>query len=126
MSRKTLAKPLMEQSTGKFSGISALSLGMTLCLAAASLKAADWPQWRGPNRDGKSADTGLLKEWPAAGPKLAWKTSGLGLGYSSVALKGDRLYTMGDLQDASYLMAFPAAGGPAVWTTKVGRGGRYG
>ena len=44
--------------------------------------AADWPQWRGPNRDGKSAETGLLASWPQGGPRLAWKTQGLGEGYA--------------------------------------------
>jgi hypothetical protein len=43
---------------------------------------ADWPQWRGPNRDGISPDTGLLSEWPTDGPPLAWKGTGIGHGYS--------------------------------------------
>ena len=43
----------------------------------------DWFQWRGPNRDGQSAETGLLKEWPAGGPKLLWRATGAGTGYSS-------------------------------------------
>lgn len=55
----------------------------------------DWPQFRGPNRDGKSAETGLLKEWPAEGPELLWWTNGLGKGYSSVAVVGDTVYTAG-------------------------------
>jgi len=56
-----------------------------------------WPQWRGPRRDGISTDTGLLQEWPEAGPKLAWKSSGLGGGFSSVAVTGGKIYTMGDI-----------------------------
>ncbi|MCX6628799.1 MAG: hypothetical protein NTW28_14355, partial [Candidatus Solibacter sp.] len=55
--------------------------------------AADWSQWRGPNRDGKSAETGLLAQWPAGGPRLVWKVQGLGEGYSSFAVVGNRLYT---------------------------------
>ena len=50
--------------------------------------AADWPQWRGPNRDGKSAETGLLASWPAGGPRLVWKAQGLGEGYSSFCRGG--------------------------------------
>jgi outer membrane protein assembly factor BamB len=55
----------------------------------------DWPQFRGPNRDGKSAETGLLKEWPAEGPELLWWTNGLGRGYSSIAVVKDTVYTAG-------------------------------
>lgn len=54
--------------------------------------AADWPQWRGPNRDGVSKETGLLKEWPKEGPKLAWKADLGGVGYGSPAVAGDRLF----------------------------------
>src|SRR5689334_20235627 len=63
-----------------------------LCFMAARISAADWPQWRGPGRDGHSLEKGLLKEWPAAGPKLAWKIADAGSGYSTPAVVGDRLY----------------------------------
>ena len=56
----------------------------------ASATAADWPQWRGPNRDGISKETGLLKEWPSAGPKLLWQSKELGQGYGSPAIVGER------------------------------------
>ena len=52
--------------------------------------AADWPQWRGPNRDGISAETGLAASWPAAGPPVVWKVKGLGQGYSSLAISKGR------------------------------------
>ncbi len=90
-----------------------------VCLAA-SVTAADWPQWRGPNRDGKSAETGLLKEWPEGGPDLAWKTEGLGAGFSSVSVKDGRIYTMGDLDDGQYVLALKEDGGEILWKTKVG------
>ena len=71
----------------------------SVCLTALSLcaiaPAADSPQWRGGNRDGKSADTGLLAQWPPGGPRLVWKVQGLGEGYSSFAVVGNRLYTQG-------------------------------
>jgi outer membrane protein assembly factor BamB len=57
--------------------------------------ATGWPQWRGPNRDGKSLDTGLLKAWPEGGPKQAWKVDGLGAGYSTVSIGGGLIYTTG-------------------------------
>lgn len=45
-------------------------------------KAGDWPQWRGPNRDGISVETGLLREWPEGGPKVVWQVDSVGVGYS--------------------------------------------
>jgi outer membrane protein assembly factor BamB len=93
---------------------------------ALSVAAGDWPQWRGPNRDGISTDTGLLKEWPADGPKLAWKATGLGKGYSSVAVVGDRIYTMGDKDSAGLLLAMNASDGAILWSAKVGKTGAPG
>ncbi len=62
------------------------------------LTAADWPQFRGPNRDGVAPDKGLLNEWPEGGPKLLWKSDFVGQrGYSSVAVAGDLVVTMGDV-----------------------------
>ena len=60
--------------------------------------AAGWPQWRGPNRDGKSHDTGLLKSWPAEGPKLLWKVTRVGQGWSNVSIGGGLIYTTGRKQ----------------------------
>ncbi len=82
--------------------------------------AADWPQWRGPDRNGKSAETSLLQEWPDGGPPLAWKAEGLGAGYSSLSVAGGRIYTMGDLADGQYVMALEEDGGGLVWKTRVG------
>src|SRR5437762_962025 len=65
------------------------------CVCALTLVAADWPQWRGPDRTDVSKETGLLKSWPAAGPKLQWTFKDAGLGYSAPAIVGERLYLMG-------------------------------
>jgi outer membrane protein assembly factor BamB len=85
--------------------------------------AADWNQWRGPKRDGVSPDTGLLKSWPPGGPHMLWKATGLGGGFSGVSVSGGRLFTMGDLGDAGYLLALNLATGKPVWKAKVGRTG---
>ncbi|MFQ5349477.1 MAG: PQQ-binding-like beta-propeller repeat protein [Thermoanaerobaculia bacterium] len=82
--------------------------------------ATDWPQWRGIGRDGRSAETGLLAEWPESGPPLAWKSGGLGGGYSSVAVAGERIFTMGDLGDGQYVMALSRTDGEWLWKTRVG------
>ena len=64
-----------------------------------ALWAADWPQWRGPKRDGISAETGLLKAWPASGPPLVWKAEGLGEGYSSMSVSQGMIFTQGQRGD---------------------------
>src|SRR3954464_2733428 len=105
-------------SRSRFIGSTILSL--TLMTAAAS--PGDWPQWRGPNRDGHSMDTGLLTEWPAGGPPLVWKTNGIGKGYSSVAVANGKIFTLGDGPDASFLYALNLDGSP-FWMAKLGRAG---
>src|SRR6187455_2605824 len=67
-----------------------------LTCAIQPLCAIDWPQWRGPNRDGLSQEKGLLKEWPKEGPKLLWRISDAGSGYSTPAVVGDRIYLLGN------------------------------
>jgi outer membrane protein assembly factor BamB len=68
-----------------------LAVAATLLLGAA-VSAADWPQWRGPHRDGHSPETGLLKQWPKNGPRLLWKANLGGVGYSSPSIVGERLF----------------------------------
>jgi outer membrane protein assembly factor BamB len=83
----------------------------------------DWPQFRGPKRDGISPDKGLLTSWPADGPPVAWKAEGVGEGYSSVAVVGDKVLTMGDAGDSSFVFAVSRKDGSKVWEAKVGRPG---
>jgi outer membrane protein assembly factor BamB len=73
-------------------------------------EANDWPCWRGVNRDGKSKDTALLKEWPEAGPELKWELNALGKGFSSVSLGNDSIYTTGDIEDKLFLFAIDMKG----------------
>ena len=91
------------------------------CVSVASpATAADWPNWRGPNRDGKCTETGLLKQWPAGGPKLLWQTRGIGQGYSGPAIVGNVLYTMGDKNTKATVFALDiAAGGKQIWATPI-------
>lgn len=81
----------------------------------------DWPSWRGPNRDGISQEKGLLKEWPEEGPPLAWQSTGLGSGYSGVAVAGGKIFTMGRRTDTD-LICLDAKDGKELWATKVGGG----
>ncbi len=86
----------------------------------ATVHAADWPQWRGPNRDDHSPDKGLAKAWPASGPKRVWLFKDAGLGYSGVAVVGDTLFTMGLRGDTEFLIAVDAAAGKEKWATAMG------
>jgi outer membrane protein assembly factor BamB len=81
---------------------------------------ADWPQFRGPDRSGWAADKGLLQEWPKAGPPLLWTYNDAGLGYSSPAIVGDRLYTMGARGDSTFVICLDVKTGKEVWHSKVG------
>ena len=72
--------------------------------------AADWPQWRGPNRDGKSSETGLMKKWPEGGPKLLWSIEGLGTGFSTVSIADGLLYTTGMVDREGILFAYDLQG----------------
>jgi outer membrane protein assembly factor BamB len=86
-----------------------------------SLLAAEWPQWRGPNRDGKSSETGLLDAWDSDGPPLLWKTQGLGAGYSSVAVAQGKIYTMGTIKGQESIIAVDMTG-KRLWATPLGSG----
>jgi len=100
-----------------------ITLALVLSLSAAVSNRApdDWPQWRGPSRDGRSGETGLLKAWPSSGPPLVWKAAGAGEGYSSFATSGGRLYTLGARGNQEFVIAFEAATGKQVWATPHGR-----
>jgi len=76
-----------------------------LVLAGGAASGADWPQWRGPARDARSAETGLLQSWPEGGPPLLWTAEGFGAGYSSVAVTAGRVFTMGDIGEDQFLIA---------------------
>lgn len=81
----------------------------------------EWSQWRGPNRDGVSAETGLLKDWPKGGPPQVWRTTGAGNGYSSFSTSNGLLYTLGARGNAEYVMAFDRATGRKAWEYLNGR-----
>lgn len=93
---------------------------LVLVQQAVGQTAANWPQWRGPNRDGISKETGLLKEWPADGPTLVWKATGAGRGYSSFSIVDGKLYTMGLRGDREFVVAFDIATGKEAWATPHG------
>lgn len=80
----------------------------------------DWPQWMGPNRDGLSQETGLLKEWPEEGPPLVWMSREVGFGYAGPAIADGKIYLLGSRDGDSYLLALKEATGDEVWAAKIG------
>lgn len=88
---------------------------------AVSSMAADWPQWRGPHRNGISRETGLLKEWPKEGPKLHWQRRDIGRGYSTPAVVGERLYLLANegLND-EFVRALAVQDGQRIWQARLG------
>jgi len=92
--------------------------------ATAFLLAADWPQWRGPNRDGISKETGLLQKWPEAGPNLVWQSQELGQGYGSPAVVGERIYVIGSAgMDNEFVQCLNVGDGKSIWKTRIGNVG---
>ena len=88
-------------------------------LCALSVLAADSPQFRGPNRDGVFPAKQLMSSWPDSGPNEIWATEGLGEGFASVAIVGDRIYTTGSPQQTAYVYALDTDG-TYVWKTRLG------
>jgi len=102
-------------------GKQAFSLaGAMLLSVTAILAAADWPQWQGPDRTRLSKETGLLKQWPAAGPPLVWTATGVGSGYGSMAVAGDRVFVQGVRGRNSVVIALNRADGKEVWSKALG------
>jgi len=97
-------------------------LGVVFVLIiASSASGADWPQWRGPNRDGISSESGWLGNWPAAGPKILWQKE-IGRGFATISVSNGRVYTMGntaksksDANQKDVVYCFNADTGREIW-----------
>lgn len=96
-----------------------VTAGVLLIVVGGSL-AADWPQWRGPNRDAKSADTGLLKQWGESGPPLAWRIDKLGGGDAGPAIAAGRIFIMSNRGDEEVVLALSEKDGSEIWVTPLG------
>jgi len=108
----------MESAMKRFAIVTVI---LSLSAVASNRAFDDWPQWRGPKRDGISAERGLLKDWPAGGPPMVWRGNGAGNGYSSFSAAKGQLYTLGAREKTEYLMAYDAASGKKVWEIPHGR-----
>ena len=99
---------------------------LTLCwIIVLPTCAADWPQWRGPQRNGHSAETSLLRDWPPDGPKLLWQVSEVGAGFSTPSVAGGRIYLLGNQGLTNeFALALSAEDGRRLWSVRLGKVGR--
>jgi len=99
-----------------FASVAALLLGFGLT----QTRAADWPQWRGPDRSNDSKEIGLAAEWPKDGPRLLWKATGLGDGVAPVSVAGGRVFATGNSGADAICTALSEKDGKPLWTAKIG------
>jgi outer membrane protein assembly factor BamB len=95
----------------------------TWALVAGVAFAADWPQFRGPDRTEISKESGLLTKFPTGGPKLLWTFDQAGMGYSGPAIVGQRLYSCGadEDKDKEFVFAIDVVTGKEAWRTPIAR-----
>jgi outer membrane protein assembly factor BamB len=87
----------------------------SICFAA---KPGDWPQWRGINRDGRSAETGLLDSWPKEGPRVVWKIENLGEAFSTVSIADGRIFTQGNVDGKGLIFCIDEKTGKTIWSVR--------
>ncbi len=95
---------------------------MLVCLLCRDAIGEDWLQWRGPDRANRSSETGLFDSWEVDGPKLLWIAEGLGDGYASVSVAGNRIYTTGNFSDSQSAVAIDADSGRVIWKQPITSG----
>jgi len=93
-----------------------LSVSLCILSVTSACSAADWPQWRGPDRNGHSRETGLLQTWPDNGPTAVWQVNNIGEGYSSLAVSGGRIYTQGNVDGKGTVFCLSEKDGSIVWS----------
>ena len=100
--------------------------GMNVSLPAATDGTLDWSCWKGPNHDNQSLDKGTVASWESGGPRLIAQSNGLGEGFSNLCFIQDRIYTLGDFDGITFLVALDRKTGKVVSKTKIGPGGPVG
>src|ERR1700722_15850698 len=118
-------KPKLRCTAGEAMTKPRLSLtavaSFTAFFLATCLLASDWPQWRGPERNGISKETGLLNAWPKDGPKLFWQVNDIGYGYLTPAVVGERLYLVSNKGlDDEFVQALEVKSGKQIWAQRIG------
>jgi outer membrane protein assembly factor BamB len=96
----------------------AIGAAMVACVLTSASAAQDWPQWRGPNRDGSVAAFREPSPWPDA-LKQHWRVD-VGLGYATPLVVGDRLFVFSRQGEDEVVSALDAASGKVLWRTAYG------
>ncbi len=110
----------MKWNFGKQIAFALVSLTLTSSVSSAE----DWAQWRGPQRDGKSAEKGLLAKWPDGGPKLLWQAKNIGSGFSTPSVVGEQLFVISNQgNEKEEVLALSASNGNKLWSTAIGKVG---
>lgn len=103
--------------------VAASSFGLAMMAAMAAYAQVDdkgsWPQFRGPDRNGISRETGLLKQWPAAGPTLVWKAASLGTTNSAPSVAGGRVFGMSYRGADEFVWALEESTGKPLWSQRI-------
>lgn len=102
-------------------GVATVSTFFLLASGCSRAVGADWPQWQGPDRDGLSRETGLLREWSEEGPPRSWLFDGCGAGYGGPAIVDGRLFLMGARRGEAVLICLKADDGAELWAKSIGR-----
>ena len=97
-----------------------LSILAAGCIVGAAAADPDWPQWHGPDRTNLSKETGLIKQWGPEGPRRLWSVSGLGAGYGTVSMKGNRIFVQGTQNQESVVFCLDRSNGKTVWSKALG------
>ena len=110
----------LQQHSQEDGSLPAASAGMPESSAIHTTVPGEWPQWRGPQRDGVSLESDLLTEWPPAGPPVLWKVKG-GEGFSSLAISEGRVFTMADRDDVEWVLCLDSETGQELWKVHSAR-----
>jgi outer membrane protein assembly factor BamB len=95
------------------------------CIFTLPVRAMDWPQWRGPERNGYSAETNLLNAWPQDGPRLLWQATNAGGGFSTPSVASGKVFLLGNTGLTNeFVEAMSAKDGHLLWSVRLGKVGR--
>ncbi|MFO0924929.1 MAG: PQQ-binding-like beta-propeller repeat protein [Pirellulales bacterium] len=93
-------------------------------LSASTAMADDWTQWRGPHRDGRSEEKGLLSKWPEGGPRLLWQANDIGGGYSTPSIANGKAYMVASIgTEQEEVIALSVNDGKQIWKQTIGKVG---
>ena len=99
--------------------LAVLAIGVVIASSVGVVESADWPGWRGPERDGWSASKGLNLDWSSSKPKLLWKAEGMGGGYASVSMNATTIFSTGNIDGGQSVIAVSRKDGSPVWAKQL-------